>query len=266
MLRRLPLLTFVFLFAAGTALNAQEAPEAEEATALATAAANPIANMISLPLQLNNDFGLGPYDRTLNVLNVQPVIPLFGGKVVTRTIIPFVWIPDFSSESGQQTSGLANILATAWYVPSGGELMWGVGPVLAMPTGGEERGSDKWSAGLSGLVLTQPGPWTIGMLANNIWSFAGNEDADEVNEGTIQYFVTLQLGDGWYVNSAPIITVDWTLDEDKWKVPFGAGGGKVLFLGPLPVNLQAGAYYYVVKPDFGPDWQLRLQAQFMFPL
>ena len=158
MRRRLPLLTVIFLFAAGTALNAQEAPEAAEATALATAAANPIANMISLPLQLNNDFGLGPYDRTTNVLNVQPVIPLFGGKVVTRTIIPFVWIPDFSSESGQQTSGLANILATAWYVPSGGELMWGVGPVLAMPTGGEERVSDRWSAGLSGLELTQPGP------------------------------------------------------------------------------------------------------------
>jgi hypothetical protein len=268
----LTLLAVVSVFAVGTPLHAQEAPEAEEPskaseeTALAKAAANPIANMISLPLQLNNDFGLGPYDRTLNVLNVQPVIPLFDGKIVTRTIIPFVWIPDFSSESGQQTSGLANIVATAWYVPSQGSLMWGIGPVLAMPTGGEQRGSEKWSAGVSGLVLAQPGPWTIGALANNFWSFAGNEDADEVNEGLIQYFVTYQLGNGWYVNSAPIITVDWTLDEDKWKVPFGAGGGKVLFLGKLPVNLQAGAYYYVVKPDFGPDWQLRLQAQFMFPL
>ncbi|MGW8281984.1 MAG: neuromedin U, partial [Gemmatimonadota bacterium] len=71
---------------------------------------------------------------------------------------------------------------------------------------------------------------------------------------------------GWYVNSAPIITVDWNADDgQKWKVPFGAGAGKLLFIGKLPLNLQVGAYGYAVKPDVGPDWQLRLQAQFLFP-
>ena len=74
-----------------------------------------------------------------------------------------------------------------------------------------------------------------------------------------------QLGDGWYVNSAPILTVNWKAPSDKWIVPFGAGVGKLVFLGKLPVNSQVGAYFNAVKPDFGPDWQLRIQLQTLFP-
>ena len=42
---------------------------------LAKAAQNPVANMISLPLQNNTNFGIDPHDRTQNVLNIQPVAP-----------------------------------------------------------------------------------------------------------------------------------------------------------------------------------------------
>lgn len=140
-------LTIVFLLGVGSSLQAQEATgsadEGGSATDLATAAANPIANLISLPLQLNNDFGLGPNDRTTNVLNVQPVVPLAGGRIITRTIFPFVWIPDFSAESGQLTSGLADIVATAFYVPPSDGIMWGLGPVVEIPAAGSSRGSEK---------------------------------------------------------------------------------------------------------------------------
>ena len=75
-----------------------------------------------------------------------------------------------------------------------------------------------------------------------------------------------QLGDGWYLNSAPIITVDWQAESgQRWKVPFGAGGGKVMFWGKLPVNVQAQAYTFVEKPDVGPEWQLRVQVQVLLP-
>jgi len=234
---------------------------------LAQKAANPIAHMASLPLQFNNDFGLGPYDRNSSLLNIQPVVPLAGGKIITRTIFPFVWIPDISAESGRYSSGLSDIMFTAFYVPEGGSLIWGVGPVFEFPSGGSERGSEKWSAGLSGVALKQPGNWTLGILANQVWSYAGSSDRQDVSKGLAQYFIVYQLGEGWYLNSAPIITVDWKADEgQKWKVPFGAGGGKLLFLGKLPINLQTQVYYYVVKPDVGPDWQWRLQVQTLFPL
>jgi len=253
------------LFVSSSLLRAQETGDRKDE--LAQAAANPIADLVSLPLQFNNDFGLGPYDRSASVLNVQPVVPLAGGKVVTRTIFPFVWLPDITAESGNLSSGLSDIVFTAFYVPSSGSTMWGVGPVLEFPSGGSERGSQKWSAGLSGVALAQPGNWTLGVLANNVWTFAGDDDRADVNKGLLQYFIVYQLGGGWYANSAPIITVDWKAAEgQKWKIPFGAGGGKLLFLGKLPVNLQSQAYYYVVKPDAGPDWQLRFQVQVLFPL
>ncbi len=238
----------------------------QSADELAQQAANPIADLMSIPFQNNVDFGLGPYDRTRNVLNIQPVVPLAGGRLITRTIFPFLWLPDVSAESGSFSSGLGDVLFTAFYVPPSGSVTWGIGPVLELPTGGASRGAQKWSVGPSGVALVQRGPWTLGLLANNVWSVAGESARSAVSKGVLQYFIVYQLGNGWYVNSAPIISVDWKASAgQQWVVPVGAGGGKLLFLGKLPVNLQSQAYYNVVKPDRGPDWQLRFQVQVLLP-
>ena len=258
--------TLLIALAVALALPSGQLAAQESREDLSQQAANPIADLMSIPFQNNTDFGLGSYDRASNVLNVQPVIPLANGKLITRTIFPFVWIPDVTAESGLITSGLSDVSFTAFYTPGGSATTWGVGPILEFPTGGTQRGSEKWSAGISGVVLAQPGNWTLGLLANNLWSYAGDEDRDDVNKGLLQYFVVYQLGGGWYLNSAPIITVDWQAESgQRWKVPFGAGAGKVMFVGKLPVNVQAGAYTFVEKPDVGPDWQLRVQVQFLLP-
>jgi hypothetical protein len=251
--------TLLLLAGAQAALHAQSADE------LAQKAANPIADLMSIPLQNNTDFGLGDFDRARNVLNVQPVIPLFSGKLITRTILPFVRVPDIGAESGTVASGLADVNLTAFYVPADGAFMWGFGPVIELPTGGASRGSEKWSVGPAAVALSVSGPWTLGVLANNVFSIAGEDARSDVNRGLLQYFIVRQLGDGWYVNSAPIITVNWKADTDGWIVPFGAGAGKLFFLGKLPINAQVGAYANVVKPDIGPDWQLRVQLQTLLP-
>ena len=135
-----------------------------------------------------------------------------------------------------------------------------------MPAGGADRGTEKWSAGPSAVWLAQPAGWTLGALANNLWSFAGQSGREDVNKGLLQYFIVRQLGEGWYVNSAPIITVNWEAESgQRWIVPFGAGAGKLAFIGRLPVNAQVGTYWNAVKPDPGPDWQLRIQVQVLFP-
>lgn len=240
---------------------------AQESNAeLAGAAANPLADLISLPFQNNTNFGIGPFDRTSNVLNIQPVIPLFGGRVITRTIVPIVSIPDVSSETGTLSSGLGDILATAFYSPPSSGVVWGIGPVLSLPTGGEMRGSQKWGLGPSVVLVATPASWTLGVLANNVWSIGGDSEADDVNQGLLQYFAVYTMPGGWYVNSAPIITANWEAEEgQEWTVPFGAGAGKVFRIGKLPINSQVGAYYNVVKPDSGPDWQFRVQVQLLFP-
>jgi len=230
-------------------------------------AANPLADLMSFPFQNNLNMNHGPFNRNVNVLNIQPVIPLAGGKIITRSIIPFVSIPDFSSESGTFSSGLSDMVLTAFYVPKSGGVTWGAGPVIEVPTGGPDRGSERWSAGPSFVVLAQPNDWTFGALVNNTWSFAGNDSREEVNHMLLNLFLVRQLGKGWYVNSAPIITADWTAQtDDRWIVPLGAGGGKVITLtNGLPVNIQTQIYYNVVRPDFGPEWQWRFQVQVLLP-
>jgi len=233
---------------------------------LSKSAANPLADLISFPFQNNLNMNYGQYNRNMNVLNIQPVIPLADGKIITRTIIPIVSIPDFNAETGNYSAGLSDMVLTAFYTPKS-KTMWGIGPVLEIPTGGSERGSQKWSAGPSFVILVQPESWTFGALINNAWSFAGNNDRDKINHMLLNLFIVKQLGKGWYVNSAPIITADWTAESgQKWLVPIGLGGGKLIMLGgKLPVNLQTQLYYNVVRPDFGPEWQWRFQLQILLP-
>jgi len=254
---------FTALFCSAVFLLAAQTKEE-----LSQEAANPLADLMSFPFQNNLNMNYGEFNRNVNVLNIQPVIPfdLKNATIITRTILPIVNIPDFGSETGKFSSGIGDIVFTAFYAPKG-KLMWGIGPVLEIPTGGSDRGSQKWSAGPSLVVLVQPVEWTFGAIINNTWSFAGNSEAADVNHMLLNLFIVRQLGDGWYVNTAPILTADWTAEKgQQWIVPLGAGGGKLVFLGgKLPVNLQTQFYYNVVRPDFGPEWQWRFQLQILLP-
>ena len=261
---RTALLAFL-LFTAAPGYS-QEQSESD----LARQAQNPIANLISLPLQNNTNFGIGPSDETQNILNIQPVWPFTLGdswNLITRTILPVVSQPSILTGGAGRINGLGDLTFTGFFSPRGsGGLTWGVGPVVLMPTATDDAlGADKWGAGPSVILLAMPGPWVVGSLFSNVWSFAGSGGQD-VNLFTWQYFVNYNMAGGWYLTSAPIITANWEADSgNRWTVPFGGGVGKVTRIGKQPVNGQVSAYYNVKKPDSGPDWQLRLQLQFLFP-
>lgn len=238
---------------------------------LARKAQNPIANMISLPLQNNTSFGIGPFDRNQNVLNVQPVIPASLGNwnLINRFIAPIKWQPDVYQEDGT-TFGLGDIVYEGFFTPAkSGNVTWGVGPVLIMPTATDERlGSGKWSAGPAAIVVAFIKKWVVGGVIYNAWSFAGQSDRADVNGGVFQYFVNYNLPKAWYLTSAPILSVNWNAPEgDKWIVPFGGGAGKIFVIGKQKFNGQISAYYNAVKPETldGPDWSLRFQLVFLFP-
>jgi len=245
-------------------------PGEDSTEELARAAQNPVASMISLPFQNNTNFNFGPREKTQNVLNIQPVLPFKlndGWNLITRTILPVVSQPAFLSGQSRK-NGLGDTLFTAFLSPrNSGQWIWGVGPAILMPTSSDDRlGIGEWGGGPSGVFLTIQGPWVAGSLFSNVWS-SNNSDGNKVNAFTWQPFVNYNFGGGWYAVSSPIITSNWEADnDDKWTVPLGGGIGRVFRVGEQNMNASAQAFYNVEKPDnIGPDWQLRLQFQFLFP-
>jgi hypothetical protein len=237
---------------------------------LARKTQNPVADLISLPFQNNTYFQVGSHGRVANVLNIQPVIPVDINDdwlLITRTIIPVVYKPSLFDEGDE--FGLGDTQFTAFFSPKGSdEFIWGVGPVGRFPTATDDSlGSEKWSAGISGVALVMKGPWVVGGLVQNLWSYAGDSDRDDVNEFLLQPFINYNLDAGWYLVSAPIMTANWNADKysDAWTIPVGGGVGRVFKMGKLPVNAQVQAFYNVEKPEYGPDWSLRVQFQLLFP-
>jgi hypothetical protein len=255
--------------AAGSGGQAAAGASTEE---LQKAVQNPVANLISVPFQNNIDFGNGPYDRTRYTLNIQPVVPLKLSEsvmLITRTIFPVIIQPDINTPN-DGAFGLGDINPTFFFSPANqGKLIWGIGPTFVVPTATDRTlGSGKWSAGPSIVMLAQPGKWTIGALASNVWSFAGQRNRPAVNSMSIQYFINHNFSKGWYFTSSPIIAGNWrAADGDRWLVPFGAGFGRVTRIGAAPVNWQVGAYANVIRPDTlpSPRWQLRLQLALLYP-
>ena len=211
--------------------------------------------------------GLEKEDRTQQVINIQPVLPVSLGKLnlINRFIIPLI---DQPLGEDDHEFGLGDIQYSMFLSPAQpGRVIWGVGPAISVPTATDDAlGTGKWSAGPGVVALAMPGKWVVGALANNIWSFAGDSDRPEVNAMLIQPFINRNFKNGWYATTSPVITANWKADSDeRWTVPVGAGFGKIFKVGDQAMNAQVGAYYNVEKPDGAADWNLRFQLQFMFP-
>jgi hypothetical protein len=234
-------------------------------------AQNPIASVINVPLQNNTNLNVGPESGTLNVLNVQPVVPASidqNWNIITRTILPVISSPTpASGETG--TNGIGDALFTAFLSPAHSRgWIWGVGPAIQAPTHSDPSlGNNNWGLGPSFVVLhlETGSPWVYGVLVNNVWSVT-RSGSHSYDNGLMQPFINYNMPKGWYLVSSPIITVDWIAPGSKqWTVPLGGGVGKIVRWGRLPVNLQLAGYYDVARPTEGPNWQIRTQIQLLFP-
>jgi hypothetical protein len=270
-----PILAILFFLAAPvvaqntTTPDPQSGPETADAQ-LQKDVQNPVANLTLVPLQNNTNFGAGPFDRTQNVFNIQPVVPVninSDWKVIVRTIQPLVWQPSPNQNIGGEY-GLGDMAPDFFFSPRNpGKVMWGLGPAFTIPTATNRvLGQGKFSIGPSAVVVVQPGKWSIVNLVNNVWSVAGSGGRPSVNQMVDQYFITRQLKNGWYVNSAPIITANWrAASGDVWTVPFGGGPGRVQKLGSQQVNWNVEFFGNAVHPKGTPSWTMRLTLAFLYP-
>ena len=238
---------------------------------LAKQLANPVAALISVPLQLNYDEGIGPDDTGDHwVLNIQPVVPISISEdwnLISRTIVPVVWQDDVIAGAGSQ-SGVGDIVQSLFFspkAPTASGWIWGAGPVILLPTGSDELlTADKWGAGPTAVALKQQGPWTYGALANHIWSFAGDDDRADVNATFLQPFLSYTTPQAWTFSLNTESTYDW--ESEQWSVPVNGIVTKVTRIGSQLVSIGAGARYWAEGPDGGPEgWGARLVFTLLFP-
>ena len=261
---------FALLIAPFSPVMAAE-PEVDQAAELAKKLANPVASLVSVPLQYNYDENIGPNGKgSQERLNIQPVIPISMNdewNLITRTIVPVIDQDDIPIR-GQGESGLGDTTASQFFSPkepTAGGWIWGAGPVELIPSASEDQlGGEQWGLGPTAVVLKQDGPWTIGGLANHVWSVAGDDDRSDINATFLQPFVSMitktKTTFGLNVES----TYDWQAEE--WSVPVNATVSQLFKVGPQIMQLTLGARYWAEAPDNGPeDWGARLQLTFLFP-
>ncbi|MFT6051113.1 MAG: hypothetical protein ACI9B9_000753 [Halioglobus sp.] len=244
---------------------------AESNEELAKKLSNPIASLISVPLQLNYDSDIGSNDKGDRYqLNIQPVIPISLNdewNVISRTILPVVSQDEIFPGAGSQ-SGLGDVVQSVFFSPKQATesgWIWGGGPVLLLPTATDELlGSEKWGLGPTAVVLKQSGQWTYGALANHIWSVAGDDNRADISTTFLQPFASYTTKDAITFALNTESTYDW--ESEQWAVPINFTATKVTQFGNQLVSIGGGLRYWATSTDGGPEGLgVRLLFTLLFP-
>jgi len=251
-----------------TATAQEEAPKTgASAQELADKLANPVASLISVPLQNNINYGIGPYNGSKYTINVQPVIPFKLSdnlNLITRYILPVIDQRDITGENTHQF-GLSDATVTAFFAPKSKSLIWGIGPAFLVPIATEKfLGTEKFGIGPSVLVLHQGKGLTAGFLANQIWSVAGSENRSDVNQFYTQIFLSHSYKSGASLGVNAEITQNW--EAKTTMVSLNPTIGAVTKLGGQVVQFAVMPLIPIAGPsDSKPDWGLRTVLTFVFP-
>jgi len=238
---------------------------------LAKKLANPVASLISVPIQANYDTNIGANEEgSVWRINIQPVIPMKLNdrwNLISRTILPLIDQQDIPI-AGSGASGLGDIVQSLFFspaAPTSGGLIWGAGPVLLLPIATDAAlGSEKLGIGPTVVVLKQQGPLTLGALANHIISVAGDEDRGDINATFLQPFLTYITKTKTTLAVNTETTYDW--ENEAWSVPLNFNVLQLLKVGPQIIQVGVGARYWVESPDGGPqNWGARAQLTLLFP-
>jgi hypothetical protein len=244
-------------------------PSAEE---LAQKLSNPVASLISVPLQFNYDQNIGlEDDGSKFLLNIQPVIPFSISEdwnVISRTILPIAAQDEIFPGAGSQT-GLGDTFQSLFFspkAPTASGLIWGVGPIITMPTATDDLlGRKKWAAGPTIVMLKMSKGFTFGFLGSHSWSFAGSENYPDINSTFFQPFLSYVTPKAWTFSINAETSYDWEAEE--WGIPVNLTANKMVKLGKKQIaSIGGGFRYWVESTKTGPEGlAFRLQFTLLFP-
>lgn len=263
------------------------AQEESDLAAANRAIANPLTNNVLFITESDTFRSRGDITNSKrwgNVTIVEPLIPIAlgdtGWTLITRPIIPFytgVNVPEVGSSglTFDNKSGLGDITVFGLFTPGMNEkgFQWGIGPTLQMPTATSDAiGSEKWSIGPAAIgvyntTFKRPRDLTVGFLNQNFFSFAGDNDRDDIDRSTFQYFATWSITDNWGLLTAPTIVWDREASKgNKWSVPISMGISYTTKLGRIPTRFVVEPQYFVERPDdYGTDWNIRFAVAMFLP-
>lgn len=262
------LIALIIFFAPSASRADESSRESTSDIDLVAASQNPLASLITLPFQ--NNMGVLENGDIFNVMNIQPVIPFEIGEnwnLITRTIIPLIGVEN--APPGVDTFSLGDIQQSLLFSPRNPRdpsTLFGFGPIISYPTATESAlGSEQFGVGPSMVGVFFRGPWVFGLIANHVASVSGKDGRPDLNRTALQPFVNYNLDDGWFLQSAPFITADWSADSnDRWTLPIGGGIGRTYAIGSQPVSTVVSAFYNVEHPTGQPEWTFRFQFNFLF--
>ena len=254
--------------AVGSLVAGNAQAQSDASSDLAKSLSNPVASLISVPLQYNYNQGFVDGDGVQQFVNVQPVIPISispDWNLISRTIVPVISLDGVIP--GETNSGLGGIVQSFFFspkAPTASGLIWGAGPVISAPSITEGLGSDRWGLGATAVVLKQIGPATVGFLGNHVWSVTETDEFGESSVSFLQPFYTYTTPKATTFGVNTEATYDW--NTDQWSVPINLSVSQLVVLDERPISLTAGIRYWAESPEFGPeDFGARLAITYLFP-
>jgi len=236
---------------------------------LARQLVDPLDDLASLTFQGDFDGDIGPDQAGLrNTITIQPTLPIDLGEdwlLIARTFAPVLYQRNVLGEGTGRAFGVGDVFQTFYFTPKDSSgLQWGVGPALLWPTATRDvLGRGKWSVGPAGALVVQSGLWTIGVLADHLWSYAGSDSRPNVNRTAFQPFLAVTFPKATTLFFEAEAEYDW--HETQWTVPLIAGVSQMMKFGEQAVSLGIDGKYWVAGPSTAPDWGVRFVVTFVFP-
>jgi hypothetical protein len=233
---------------------------------LAKSVRNPFEDFVKVQVQPTTGFGIGPHHNVGESLNIQPLIPFSLNAqwdLIARPSLSVTYAP-----SPHEQFGLGDLQSSFFLTPHNANVwIWGVGPIFQLPTATSDAlGTGRWSAGPTAAVVYSKGPWFNGVLTYQLMSFGGNRARGSVNQTYVEPQISYNFESGWYVDTDPPMTFDWTADAaNGWTIPVGADVGNAFKVEAEGLSFQIGAYDLAKRPSGAPQWIIRVQVTALFP-